>query len=344
MWTKDGTMTALADDGCWVGFDLGGTKMHAVLFDARYQPVGRRRKKTRGHEGADVGVDRIASIIGKLLDDAQVPRDQLQGIGIGAPGPVDMDAGVILEAPNLGWKNVRLRELLEKEFDCPVAVCNDVDAGVFGEYKFGAARGARTALGVFPGTGIGGGLIYDGQIFRGRGSSCFEIGHMPVVPNGAPCGCGRRGCLETVASRLAMSAEIAKAAYRGQAPHLLRVAGTDLANIRSGALAEAIEAGDKIVEQIVRDGARFLGVALSGVVNLVLPDVIVLGGGLVESLPELFLDEISGELQRRVMPAFASAFTLKVAELGDDAGVMGAAAWSRQLPVTRNRKPLLAVT
>lgn len=337
-------MTALADDGYWVGFDLGGTKMHAVLFDSQFEPVARRRKKTRGHEGADVGVDRIAAIVSKLLDDSQITREQLQGIGVGAPGPVNMDTGVILEAPNLGWKNVALRELLEKEFGCPVAVCNDVDAGVYGEYRFGAAKGARTALGVFPGTGIGGGLIYEGQIFRGRNSSCLEIGHMPVVPNGAPCGCGRRGCLETVASRLSMSAEIAKAAYRGQAPHLLRVAGTDLANIRSGALAEAIEAGDEIVEQIVRDGAKFLGVALAGVVNLVLPDVIVLGGGLVESLPELFLDEVSGELQRRVMPAFTSSFTLKVAELGDDAGVMGAAGWARQFPPTRPRKPMLAVT
>jgi glucokinase len=337
-------MTAVADGEFWVGFDLGGTKMHAVLFDAQFQPVARRRKKTRGHEGADVGIDRIETMIAKLLDDAQATRDQLQGIGVGIPGPVDMDAGLILEAPNLGWKKVPLRSLLEKKFGCPAAVCNDVDAGVFGEYRFGAAKGARTALGVFPGTGIGGGLIYEGHIFRGKQSSCLEIGHMPVVPNGAPCGCGRRGCLETVASRLAMSAEIAKAAYRGQAPHLLRVAGTDLANIRSGTLAEAIEAGDKIVEQIVRDGARHLGVALAGVVNLLLPDVIVLGGGLAEALPELFLDEVGTELQQRVMPTMVSAFTLKVAELGDDAGVMGAAAWARQSLVGRARTPLLVTT
>ncbi|MDZ4684048.1 MAG: ROK family protein [Planctomycetaceae bacterium] len=323
-------MVAAAPQSYWLGFDLGGTKMHAVLFDAQMQPVVRRRKKTRGHEGAEAGIDRICGIVEKLLEEAKITRGELSGIGLGVPGPVDMDTGVILEAPNLGWTQVPLQELLEQRFGCPVAICNDVDAGVYGEYQFGAARGARTALGVFPGTGIGGGLIYEGRIFRGRSSSCLEIGHMPVVLDGAPCGCGRRGCLETVASRLAMSAEIAKAAYRGQAPHLLRVAGTDLANIRSGILAEAIAAGDQIVEQIVRTGARHLGMAIAGCVNLLLPDCIVLGGGLVESLPKLYLEEVAGELKQRVMPAFGKSFVLKTAELGDDAGVLGAAAWARQ--------------
>jgi glucokinase len=338
-------MTAVADGRYWVGFDLGGTKMYAVLFDAQFRPVARRRKKTRGNEGAEAGVERISHLLQKLLDDAQVRREHLEAIGVGAPGPVDMEEGVIHEAPNLGWKDVPLRELLEKEFGCPVAICNDVDAGVYGECRFGAARGARTALGVFPGTGIGGGLIYEGQIFRGRNSSCLEIGHLPVVPNGAPCGCGRRGCLETVASRLALSAEIAKAAYRGQAPHLLRVAGTDLANIRSGVLAEAIEAGDRVVEGILRDGARALGTALAGVVNLLLPDTIVLGGGLVEALPELFLSEVTGELQQRVMPAFVAALNVKLAELGDDAGVLGAAAWARQSLANRgSRTAVLSAT
>lgn len=318
------------DSGAWVGFDLGGTKMHAVLFDARRQVLARRRKKTRGHEGADAGVDRICQMVEKLCDEGKIARSELAGVGIGIPGPIDMEQGVILGAPNLGWRDVPLKTLLEKRLGCPVAVCNDVDAGLFGEYTAGCARGARTALGVFPGTGIGGALVYEGQIFRGKHASCFEIGHVTVVPEGVPCGCGRRGCLETVASRLAISAEIAKAAYRGQAPHLIRVAGTDLANIRSGTLSEAILAGDSIVEQIVRNGARLLGTALAGLVNVLSPDVIVLGGGLVEALPKLYLEEIKAELAGRVMPAYVDSYELKVAELGDDAGVIGNAAWARQ--------------
>jgi glucokinase len=251
-----------------------------------------------------------------------------------------METGVIHEAPNLGWLQVPLQELLEQRFGCRTVVCNDVDAGVYGEYQAGAGRGARTVLGVFPGTGIGGGLVYDGRIYSGRTSSCLEIGHMPVVPEGAPCGCGRRGCLETVASRLALSAEIAKAAYRGQAPHLLRVAGTDLANIRSGILADSVAAGDVIVEQILRSGARHLGAAIAGVVNLLLPDCIILGGGLIEALPELYLEEVGEELRQRVMPTYVSAFELKTAELGDDAGVLGAAAWARQALSSAETRPM----
>lgn len=317
------------DDGYWVGFDLGGTKMQAVLFDRRFNIVARRKKKTRGSEGAEAGIERIISSIEKLLEEGQVSPGKLSGIGVGCPGPLNLEEGVILNAPNLGWKDVPLRRLLEQQFDCFATICNDVDAGVFGEYRFGAASGARTALGVFPGTGIGGGLVYEGKIYRGATSSCLEIGHVPVVPNGKYCGCGRRGCLETVASRLAISAEIAQAAYRGQAPHVLRLAGTDLANIRSGVLAEAIEAGDDIVEKIIRGGAHQLGTALAGFVNILLPDVIVLGGGLVEALPQIYLSEIADALAAHVMPAYVNQSVIRVAQLGDDAGAMGAAAWAQ---------------
>ena len=319
----------LSDNRMWIGFDLGGTKMNAMLFDGAFEVRGRRRKKSRGSEGVDSGVERIIAGITKLLEESQSTKEQLGGIGIGCPGPLDLEEGIILEAPNLGWKNVPLKKSLEKEFGCPVFVCNDVDAGVYGEYRFGAAEGARTALGVFPGTGIGGAMIYEGQIFRGKKGSCLEIGHVPVMPDGPFCGCGRRGCLETIASRLAMSAEIAKAAYRGQAPYILRVAGTDLANIRSGTIKEAIEAGDKIVEEIIRDGARQLGIVLAGTVNLLAPDVIVLGGGLVEALPRLFLEEVGKAVADRVMPSYLRTYELKVAKLGDDAGAMGAAAWAK---------------
>jgi len=317
-------------DRVWVGFDLGGTKMNAVLFDHKFEAVARRKKKTRGADGATAGVERIRSTIEKLLEEGNLDRTRLGGIGVGCPGPLDLDEGVILAAPNLGWKDVPLKKILEKEFGCPVWICNDVDAGVYGEFRFGAAVGARTALGVFPGTGIGGGLVYEGKIFRGKKSSCLEIGHMPMVIDGAVCGCGRRGCLETVASRLALSAEIAKAAYRGQAPHILRVAGTDLANIRSGTIQEAIDAGDDVVAEIMRDGAKYLGMALAGTVNLLAPDVIVLGGGLVEAMPRLYVDEIAKTLAKHVMPSYQKSFELKVAKLGDDAGAMGAAAWTRQ--------------
>ena len=325
----------LVDDRVWIGFDLGGTKMNAMLFDGSFGVRGRRRKKSRGSEGVDSGVERIVAIIAKLLEEAECSKELLGGIGIGCPGPLNLEEGIILESPNLGWKNVPLKKTLEKEFGCPVFVGNDVDSGLYGEFRFGAAQGARTASGVFPGTGIGGAMVYEGQIFRGKTGSCLEIGHVPVMTDGPFCGCGRRGCLETVSSRLAMSAEIAKAAYRGQAPYILRTAGTDLANIRSGTIKEAIDAGDKIVDAILREGARQLGLVLAGTVNLLAPDVIVLGGGLVEALPKLFLEEVGKAVAARVMPSYLKTYELKVAQLGDDSGAMGAAAWARHRVETR---------
>lgn len=315
------------EDSCWVGFDLGGTKMFASVFDGKFRALGKKRKKTKGHEGSDSGVDRIVRTINEALEEAKVTPDRIAGIGIGCPGPLDLDKGIIVDAPNLGWKNVRIKDALEKQFGCRVLIANDVDAGVYGEYRFGAGKSQRCVLGVFPGTGIGGGCVYEGKIFRGSRSSCMEIGHVQVAPDGPRCGCGRYGCLEAVASRLAISAAAAQAAFRGQAPHLLELVGTDLGNIRSGTLADAIKAGDKVIEEIVRQAARQLGAAVGGFVNVLAPDAIVLGGGLVEAMPDLYLSEVKKSVQEHVLPSSVMSFRVVPAELGDDACVMGAAAW-----------------
>lgn len=311
---------------CWVGFDLGGTKMLAVVFDERFRVLGLRRRKSRGQAGAKTGIARISETIDEALAEAKMPRSALAGIGIGVPGMLDLNKGVLLHAPNLGWRNLPLRKALSARFKVPVAVANDVDAGTYAEYRLGAAREARCVVGVFPGTGIGGACIYEGRILRGKVGSCMEIGHVPVEPGGSLCGCGRRGCLETVASRLAISAELAQVAYRGQAPHLLETAGTDIANIRSGSIREAIKAGDKAVEQIVRRAARRIATVLVGTVHLLAPDIIVLGGGLVEEMPALFLEEIRDALADGVTASFHDTFKVVVARCGDYATALGAAA------------------
>ena len=314
----------------WVGFDLGGTKMLAAVFDDAFKPLARKRKRTKAQDGAAGGLKRMIGLIETTLAEAGIGAEGLAGIGVGCPGPLDLDKGIILETPNLGWKKTRVRAELEKAFGCPAVIANDVDAGVYGEYRFGAARATRCVVGVFPGTGIGGGAVYNGEIIRGATGSCMEIGHMPVVRDGPFCGCGRRGCLEAVAGRLAISAAAAAAAYRGEAPHLLAKAGTDLANIRSRALSESIAAGDASVENIVREAARTIGWAMAGVVNLLAPDVVLLGGGLVEDMPDLFRDEISAAVNARVMPSYENSFKVVVAKLAGDATITGAAAWAQQ--------------
>ena len=313
----------------WVGFDLGGTKMLAAVMTPELRLVGRRRRKTKGNEGVKAGLERIVETIHDALAEAKIADGKLAGIGVGCPGNVDLERGIVIDSANLGWHNFPIREALAREFKCPVAVLNDVDAGVYGEYRFGAGKGARCLVGVFPGTGIGGGCVYEGQVLRGKNVSCFEIGHVQVNPNGLPCGCGRIGCLETEASRLAISAAAAAAAFRGDAPHLFAAAGTDVANIRSSVLAEAIQAGDTVIRQIVERAARLIGNALGDAVNLLAPDAVVLGGGLVEAMPELFLEQVEKAARQRAAPPFSRTFKLAAAKLGDDAVVRGAAAWAQ---------------
>jgi len=321
-------MTERSDAKHWIGFDLGGTKMLCQVYDDDLKVVGRDRRKTKASTSGSL--DRIHECIDAALADAKVTREQLAGIGIGCPGPVDMEAGIVINPPNLNWKEVPVGPKLQDEYKCPATVLNDVDSGVYGEYRFGAGQGARCVVGVFPGTGVGGGCVYRGEILRGAKTTCMEIGHVQVMPEGPLCGCGRRGCLEAVASRLAIAAMAAKAVFRGDAPHLKELAGTDISEIRSSALAESIKAGDKVVEEIVKEGARHIGVAVAGVVHLLCPDVIILGGGLLEAMHDVFIDQVSKTARKRVMPAYKDMFEVKGSKLGDDAVALGAAAWARR--------------
>ena len=314
----------------WIGFDLGGTKMLSVAYDENYKELGRRRRKTKGREGSDSGIDRIGSTIERLLDENDLDKSRIAGIGIGCPGPIDLDRGRILTTPNLGWDNVDIRDFLHDKFDCDVSVLNDVDAGVFGEYTFGAAKGSRCAVGIFPGTGIGGGCVYEGQILHGDGISCMEIGHTKISDSNRVSGYDLPGTLEAEASRLTIAAESAKAAQRGEAPHLLKDAGTDIAEIRSGAIADSIKNGDKAVERIVKGACETIGHAVVNIVHLLSPDTIVLGGGLVEAMEDLMIDTIGKTARNAVLPVYKDRFKVVAAKLGDDAGVIGAAAWARK--------------
>lgn len=313
----------------WVGFDLGATKMMALACNDSFEILARTRRNTKGHVGVEAGLNRIRDTIQKTLEEARLTSQQLAGIGIACPGPLNLEKGILLEAPNLGWRNAHIKEFFEKEFSCPVVISNDVDAGVYGEFRFGAGRGGRCVVGIFPGTGIGGGCVYEGKIIRGKSGSCMEIGHLPIMADGPLCGCGRYGCLEAVASRIAVAGAAAQAARRGDAPVIKELAGTDISNIRSSVLAEAIKKGDIIIEQIVKNAAKQIGIALAGVINLLAPDLVVLGGGMVEAMPELFVDGVLNAANCRVMPTFENSFKVVPTQLGDDASALGAAAWAK---------------
>jgi glucokinase len=256
--------------------------------------------------------------------------EQIGGLGIGCPGPLDFEKREIRSAPNLGWTDVPIAARIESDFGFPVTIANDVDAGVFGEYKFGAGRNARCVVGIFPGTGVGGGCVYEGHLLRGTNWSCMEIGHIPLVPDGPLDAAGNPGSLEGMASRLAIAGSAAQACYRGQAPNLMEIAGTDIANIRSGQIAEAIKKGDQAILEIVLNTNQYLALAVVTVVHLLGPDVIVFGGGLIEELHEHMLGPIEKLARKRILPSLRDVFKIAKAKLGDDAGVRGAAALAQQ--------------
>lgn len=309
-----------------IGVDIGGTKMLAVLYDGDFKPLASIREKTPVNEGAKAVLNQIRKMVQSILDDSGVRAEQLAGIGLGCPGVLNLETGMILEAANLRWKNVPLKKIVEEWFGCPATLANDVDAGTYGEYRFGAGKNAHTLLGVFPGTGIGGGCVYQGRLLQGATGSTMEIGHIPVDPFGRLCGCGHRGCLEAAAGRLAIAAEVAQAAFRGDAPYIAKHAGSEVKKIKSRLLAKAIAAGDVKVEEIVRNAMHLVGYALGGVVNLFAPDVVVLGGGLVEAMPELILAETKRGMLETAMVALGRKVKVVPAKLGDDATVMGAVA------------------
>lgn len=314
----------------WIGFDLGGTKMLACVLDKDYKVLGTGRKSTQGADGAAKGKRKILQTIHEAIAAAGVNPKGLQGIGIGCPGLVNTEKGILINAPNLGWNNIGLTAMLRGEFKRPVAVLNDVDAGTFGEYKMGSGKGSRSLLGVFPGTGLGAGFVYNGQLVMGKRVSCMELG-MIYLP-GTHIGGNEFGAviLEDLTSRLALAAEAGVACYRGQAPVLNAKTKGNLSDIRSKALAASFRGGDESTIVLFRNSIRYLGMGVAAVVNLLAPDHITIGGGLVEELPNLYLNLLQEEVKRYSAPGLTTGIKYSLAKLGGTAVACGAVAWLRQ--------------
>jgi glucokinase len=313
----------------WIGFDLGGTKMMASVLDASYAVLGSARKSTNGSDGAAKGRAKIVKAIHEAIEEAGVDPQGIQGIGIGCPGLVNPDKGILVFAPNLGWTNMALRKLLQNQFKCPIAVLNDVDAGTYGEYVLGAGKGARSLLGVFPGTGVGAGFVYNGQLVMGRAISAMELGNIlfPGTHIGSPV--FGTVTLEDLTSRLALASQAGLACYRGQLPELDKKTQGALRSIRSKALANAFRSGDDAAMIMFRNSIRYLGMGVATVVNLLAPDRITLGGGLVEELPGLYLNLLKEEVEHYAIPELARGIKYSLAKLGGQAVAAGAVAWLR---------------
>lgn len=305
-----------------IGFDLGGTKMLAAVLHGDNTIAGRSKAKTRG-DNSDAVIQQIISVTREAMEDARVTT--VDAMGIAVPGPIDIHRGMILDPPNLNLRNAPVAQILQDEFGFPVFLENDVNAGLWGEFVAGAARGYRHVVGIFPGTGIGGGIIMDAQLFRGKQGSAGEIGHITVQSDGRLCGCGNFGCLETVASKTAIARDLAVLALNGLSPVLAEAGATDIRAVKSGLIARALKARDPGVAEVVQRAAEFLGIGMAAMVNTFDPELIVVGGGLVEKLGTAYLQVAEEMMRRRAMARLVEDVQVAAAQLGDNAAVIGAA-------------------
>ena len=313
-----------------IGVDMGGTKILSAVIGPGGNILGTAKVPTKADRGPSVVIDRIADSIRKAIDKSGVAPTSIEAVGIGAPGPLDPATGVVIFAPNLRWKDVRLKDELEARVGFPTFVDNDVNVGTLGEHVFGAGQGFQNVVGIFVGTGIGGGIILQGELFHGASKTAGEIGHIIVKAGGPRCGCGTRGCLEAIASRTAMTKQFRKAIKKGQKSVLSELTGGDLTAIRSGVLAKAIRLNDKLTLKVIKKTTKYLGVGIGSIVNFLNPEMIVLGGGVVEALDDTFLDNIRAAAEKYALPDTLSGVQIVPAKLGDNAGILGAAALARQ--------------
>jgi glucokinase len=308
-----------------IGFDLGGTKMLAGVVGPGYQVLSKTKRKSQTQAGSEaVYADIVATLKDVLTQAGKSPRD-IGAVGMSVPGILDRKKGTVVRAPNLGFQNFPLADRLEAEFGFPIVLENDVNAGVWGEFVAGAAQGHRHVLGVFPGTGIGGGLILNGELYSGFGGNAGEIGHMILQLEGPLCGCGNRGCVEALASRTAMGKEAAGLIANGTLTGSYAENGADLKAISSKFFSQGLKEGNPHIIGIIDRAADLLGTHLGGCLNLLNPELVLLGGGLVEKLGDYYLQRVERAMRAAAWEFVADDTIVKAAVLGDDAGILGAA-------------------
>jgi len=264
-------------------------------------------------------------VIAEVMKDTGAARSDFLGVGLGAPGPLDREKGIVIVAPNLGWRNFPLRDRIASAVNLPATLDNDANCATVGEWWCGAARGGRNVVGLTIGTGIGGGLILNGDLYHGSSDVAGEIGHTTIDSTGRRCTCGNYGCLEAYASGPAI-AERAREALGGDEDSMLpRMVGGDLQKITARTVYDASLRGDETAREVVRDTARFLGTGLANLLNIVNPDVVVLAGGVTEAGDALF-EPLRAEVKRRAFRPAVEACRIVPGILGGSAGVVGAVA------------------
>ena len=321
----------MTDERPVVGVDLGGTTVLSAVIDPAGKILSRAKVRTQADTGVENVLDRIAGCVREAIECARLEVSDIAGMTIGSPGPLDSEKGIVIDAPNLGgWKNVPLADGIHERIGVRTFVENDVDAGTLAEFVYGAARGASSVVGVFVGTGIGGGVIIDGKLVSGASGISGEIGHIIVRTGGDKCGCGLRGCMEAYAGRKNMARWMRQAVQKGEESMLADVLADDIMKLKSKKLKKAWKAEDPLTRRALGRACKFLGAGIGSVINLLSPDVIVMGGGVYEALGKELLPILIPEVKRNALKACAENVRIVLAELGDDAVVLGAGVMARR--------------
>jgi glucokinase len=309
----------------FVGIDLGGTNIKTGLLTADGKILNQDSRRTEVEGGFQHVIEQMAEAVRLLCQRSQVPLEQVRGTGVGVPGPVDVVHGVAVIAPNFpGWRDMPVRDALGLALGgIPVAVENDANVAAYAEYRLGAGRGLKSLVLLTLGTGIGCGIVLDGKMYRGATDTAGELGHVTIQVDGRPCGCGRRGCLETYCSATGAVKSFREALAEGRTSMLLD-AGMKLEDITSRDIFEAAAKGDALAGQIVDQTARHLAIGCDIVVNIVDPDIIVFTGGMIAA-GDLLLKPLEKYARDLFFPRPKEHTRLAFTQLGGDAGILGAA-------------------
>ena len=315
-----------------VGIDIGGTKLATVVADSTGRILRKVRKPTLSERGPEYAIQSLFEMVRETFGLANLELSSVSAMGVSCGGPLDTKTGVVYSPPNLpGWDALPLKAQLEAEFQVPVTIENDANASALAEYRFGGGRGYNAVLYMTMSTGIGGGIVIDGRIYRGANDSAGEVGHQILLPDGPLCGCGKRGCLEALCSGPAI-ARRAQAAIQAQiiegktsAITLLNVAGGHIEDVKSEHVLTAARAGDALSLQLMNETAYYMGWGIANLVNILNPDIVLLGT-IAIAAGDLLLDPIRKTVSAFAMPRPAAAVKIAPAQLGEALGDLAAIA------------------
>ena len=301
-----------------VGVDLGGTKIYTALVDLEGNIVKEKTVETLAHEGEQAVKERIIDTINYVIDGTD--KNLIKSIGIGSPGPLDVKNGVILESANLPFKNFEIVKNIRETYDLPTYLDNDANVATLGEFMFGAGKGTENMVFITASTGIGGGAVLNGKLFRGATGNALEVGHMTVSTEGPRCGCGNVGCAEALGSGTAIGKRAKEAVLSN-----VKTSLKNYDNVTSKEVFKEAANGDRVAKKILNTSLTYLGIAVANTITNFDPEKVVVGGGVVNG-GDIVIDTIKNVVEERCMAAFVENCTIEKAVLGGKAGVLGAAA------------------